>query len=105
MSIDYTAYHGIGYKVYENDELLEDEEVLEDGLQEYIENNISDGFSVFETNRGYDTESDATYLIIDNPFSYGLDLNLIKDRLHAEMKKLGVETADNLDVVGGMRVW
>ena len=73
MGIGYSGEHGIGYEVDATDEISEED--LEDGLGEYLENNIEEGFSTFNTNSGYDSEITGTFLVIDDPFKNGLDLS------------------------------
>lgn len=107
MSIDYRAEYGIGYEVIESDDLLEDEneDLLEDGLNEYIEMEAEVGFTSFETNQGYDTECDAVYLIVDNPLGKGLNLEQVKKELDEEVKRLRLEVVGDFGLVGGMYVY
>ena len=105
MSVDYRAEYGIGYEVCESDELLENEEALEDGLNEYIENNIGEGFSVFETNQGYDSCEKKVFVVADNPFENGGDLTDVKERLDAEIERLNLECYAGFDLVGGLYIY
>jgi hypothetical protein len=105
MGIDFSANYGIGYEVCAGDEIIDSEE-MEDGLGEYLYNqDIGIGFEFFDENEGYDTEVIATYLIIKDPFTGGLDLTEAKMKLDKELIRLELEPIGNFKEVGGMYVY
>ena len=105
MGIDYSADFGIGYEVTEGDEIADTEE-MEDGIAEYLSYaELSDGFSYFETNDGYDTPTDGVYLVIDDPLKDGLDLTKAKERLDKELARLKLDPVGEFGPVGGMYVY
>jgi hypothetical protein len=104
MSIDYTANYGIGYAVCESEEISESEE-LEDGLEEYVYSEVGDGFESFSTNSGNDTETEAVYVTIKDPFKDGLCLADAKAKLDAELQRMKLEPECQFGAVGGMCVF
>ena len=104
MSIDYNAEYGIGYQVYESDEIAESED-LEDGLHEYIENECCEEFECFEPGNAMTGDMEGVYLVIKEPFSKGMDLTWVKDALDEEVKRLKLYVDDDIDLVGGMSVY
>jgi hypothetical protein len=104
MGIDYSANYGIGYEVCESDEISEDD-CMEDGLNEYLENECGEEFECFEENQGYDTDVIATYLVLRFPLLTGLDLTDQKEKLDNEIKRLKLETEGDFGLVGGMYVY
>lgn len=104
MGIDYRCCFGIGYEVEKNDEIIESEEV-EDGLEDYLYCEAGEGFISFGVNNGYDTETESVFLIVDNPFEDGLDMEDVKKRLDSEIKRLRLEPVGEFGLVGGMYVF
>ena len=104
MSVDYNAYYGIGYKVGADDELLDNEEDLEEGLVEYIDNECGDGFECFATGSAYSGRVDGVYLVIKDPFKDGLDLTDAKERLDKEVVRLKLDIESEFNEVGGLLV-
>ena len=104
MSVDYSAYFGIGYKVCESDELIDTKE-LEYGLEDYIDDEMADGFDCFRTGSAYSGDFDGTYLTINDPLEDGLDLAGAKERLDKEVERLKLETCSEFGQVGGLLVW
>ena len=104
MSVDYCAYYGIGYKVSETDEITDTED-LEDGLEEYIDNECGEGFGCFVSGSAYSGVYDGIYLVIQNPFKDGLDLTAAKERLDKEVARLKLDSDGEFDVVGGLLVY
>jgi len=103
MSVDYISSFGIGYQVLETDDA--DLEELEDGLNEYIENELGDGFEHFETGSAYTGDSDGCFITIEEPFKNGLDLTKVKQKLDEEIKRLKLETVGDFNAVGGLYVF
>ncbi|MAE22031.1 MAG: hypothetical protein CMK92_06320 [Pseudomonas sp.] len=79
MSVDYEANYGLGFEVCATDDVCESD--LEDGLNEYIYERISNGYDVFEVGSYYSGRIDGTYIVINEPFKNGLDLTLEKEKL------------------------
>ncbi len=104
MGVDYDANYGIGYKVTEGDGIDEDE--LEDGLIEYISENLGDDFEYFEVGSGsYSGETDDCYIAIKRPFKDGLDLTDKKKDLDDELKRMKLEPIGEFNEVGGLNMW
>ena len=103
MSVDYDAYFGIGYQVEASDELKEVDE-LEDGVNEYLYDKLSEGFSSFQTGSAYSGEYDGVFVTVINPFEDGLDLTSVKERLDAELERLKLKPVGEFSDVGGLLV-
>ena len=105
MSVDHDANYGIGYQVVANED-LDDTEDLEDGLDEYIRENMGDGFEVFESGAGsYTGDDNDVYIAISNPFKNTLDLSKAKQNLDNEVARLNLEPQGEFGLVGGLLVW
>ena len=102
MSIDYRSSFGIGYQVVETSEV--DESELEDGLNEYIANNLGLEFEHFECGSAYTGRSDGCFIVIINPFKSGMDLSAGKQKINEEIKRLRLETRGDFDAVGGLYI-
>ena len=98
MGVDYQANYGIGYKVTETDSI--DEELLECGFDDYLDEEMGDDFDYFQT--GY--EGDDYYLRSRDPFADGLDLTSTKQKMDDEIKRLKLETLSEFGLIGGMYV-
>jgi hypothetical protein len=102
MSIDYISSFGIGYQVIETNEI--DESELEDGLNEYIANNLGLEFEHFECGNGFTGRSEGCFIVIINPFKNGIDLSAGKQKINEEIKRLKLETRGDFDAVGGLYI-
>lgn len=102
MSVDYDAYYGIGYKVEEGDKI--DEELLADGLEEYLCEEVGNGFECFQIGNAFTGEFSAVCLVIKDPFRNGLDLSSAKENLETEMKRLNIKPVGSFGLVGGLYV-
>lgn len=101
-----TAYYGIGYKVVESDEIPE--EKLEDGLLEYLAEELGEDFEYFEVGSCQYTdtcEPNDVYIVLKKPFNRGLDLTKNKDKLDEELKRLKLLPDSEFGDVGGLLVW
>ena len=103
MSTDYISSFGIGYQVIETEEIEEIE--LEDGLNEYIANNLGIEFEHFECGNAYTGDSDGCFITIINPFKNGMDLSEGKQKINEEIKRLKLETLGDFDAVGGLYIY
>ena len=104
MGIDYRASYGVGYEVQESDEIADTTE-LEDGLSEYLYNEVGDGFESFETGSAYSGQIDGVFLAINEPFKNGLDLSEAKEKLDKEVKRLKLDVCSEFGEVGGLYVF
>ena len=104
MGVDYNANFGIGYEVNESDELTEIDE-LEDGLNEYLEENLGEGFECFQTGSAYSGEYDGVFVTLTDPFKNGLDLTESKALLDKELERIKVEAVTEFKEVGGLLIW
>lgn len=103
MGVEYNANYGIGYKVYESDVLTE-EGWLEYGLSEYIETEEGEGFESFQVENAWTGNQDGVYLVLTDPFSYGLDLTKCKELLDSEVRRLQLEVEGEFGLVGGLYI-
>ena len=101
MSIETDSYFGIGYEIdwYEDHEKYEE---FDGDLNEYLSTELSDEFSSYQTNTGYDTDVESVIVCIDEPFINGLNLLLVKESLDDELKRLNVDPESSFRVVGGL---
>lgn len=104
MGIDYRAHYGIGYEVEETEEISE-LEGMEDGLMEYLECELGEGFECFRSGSAYSGEYDGIFVIITAPFKDGLDLTKAKDSLDKELERIKVEVVTEFREVGGLLVY
>lgn len=102
MGIDYKGNYGIGFEVDATDDI--DEFYLEDGLVDYIYENISDEYDVFEIGSLYSGEIDGTYVVIREPFKNGLDLTSEKEKLITEIKRMNLDIIGDFGTHGGVLV-
>ena len=99
MGVEYYANYGIGYKV------VEKEEELEDGLAGYLYGKVGDAFEHFEVGEGsYTGETNDFYIVIKNAFKDGLDLTEKKAQLDEELKRLKLLPDSEFGDVGGLFV-
>ena len=103
MGVDYDANFGIGYEVGESYAISEEE--LEEGLYEYLGENVGEDFEYFKTGNDYSGYNITYYLTIKDPFKDGLDLTPKKEELDKEIKRLKLETLSSFREVGGLHVW
>lgn len=104
MSVDYDAKKGIGYQVCEGEEIADTEE-LEDGLFEYLYNEVGDEFDCLDIGDSYTGCGHAVFLVLKEPFKNGLNLEGEKLKLDKEVKRLKVKSEGEFGLVGGLRVW
>ncbi len=104
MGIDYRASSSVGYEIDITDE-IEDIEEMEDGLEEYADNEIGDEFECFVTGNAYSDEITGTYLGLKEPFKNGLDLTLMKEKLDKELKRIKVKAVSDFGVIGGLYIY
>ena len=103
MGVDYDANYGIGYEVKASENI--DEELLGDGLEEYLYNELGDNFDSFTVGNAFSGEIDGVYVTIKNPFKNGLDLTEEKAALERELERIQVTPVSLFGGVGGLRVW
>lgn len=108
MSVDYSVKYGIGFEVSESNELLESEDYLEyyeEALDSYIFDELNEGYTTFYSGGEYSSEEDFTYIVIDDPFKFGLDLTKVKEALLEELSRLKVEPISDFSVVGCLHTY
>ena len=103
MSIDYTAHYGIGFEVEFGDEL--DEEIIDDGLEKYLDSTLPDSYSNFRVGNSCLDDTFEFFVIINSELSRDLDLNKEEDLLREVLKEINVEPCSEFKVVGGLEVW
>ena len=100
MSVDYAVNSGIGFEVVAGERVN-----VGQSLEEYIYEEVLDGFSYFQEGNAYTGRVDCIFLVIDNPFKYGLDLTKVKGLLEEEVERLGLDIVGTLDVHGGLYIY
>ena len=104
MSVDYMAHFGIGYEVTKRADFDMDDPYGD--LYDCIFAHESDGFEIIDAGDGaYTGEQNTVYVIIQKPFSGGLDLTAKKAALDAELDRLKLEPVGEVGVVGGLYVY
>lgn len=104
MGIDYDANFGIGYEVTNSGELSEED--IEDGMFEYIDENVDERFWCFEAGEGnYTGEDNSSFIVVRDAFKDGLDLTGKKKMLDEELKRLNLSPVGDFGDVGGLHVW
>lgn len=109
MGVDYTGHYGIGFKIKNID--FEDENTPEEireleYMDEFFSEKLSDDYGYFEVGDGnYSGEDNTFYVVIREPFKYGLDLERVKIELINHLKEINIEVDSDFDVVGGLEIW
>lgn len=105
MGVDYSGHYGLGFQV-RLPEFEEDHEFYEDPIG-YLDSVCRDTeFSFFEVKEGnYTGNENDYYVIIDNPFSNGLDVTEPANRLKAFLTENNIEFEGEIDTVGGLEIW
>jgi hypothetical protein len=111
MGVDYTANFGLGYKIEcpinEQDEnsyiKTPDDGVMSDmfDFARYVKK--SSEYFLIETGNTYSGESEW-YIIIKNPFAYGLNLINVCAKLTDYCRHMGFEIIGNFGCHGGLRI-
>lgn len=107
MGVDYSAKFGVGYKIKIATEVVEEEYNgdVAGYLQDIIENFVN-GVTYFDTgSEVYGGEENEWYLIVEEPFTDGLDLTHIKACLDDVIDSTDLERDSEFGVVGGLLIY
>lgn len=102
MGIDYDANFGLGYEVEASDRLTDDE--LEEGLLNYIDSEISEGFECFSVGSDYSGDT-SEYVVFKEEIDEGFDFNESKKDIEKELKRMKLEPIGKFGITGGLLVW
>lgn len=104
MGVDYNANFGIGVQVIRKD-FDEDSEYYEDFLGWIDEQLEGSEYSYFETGSSmYGGEENDVYVVLDEPFSEGLDLTKKAEDLKSFLQSKEIEYEGEVDIVGGLLI-
>lgn len=105
MGVDYTGHYGLGFNV-NLPEFEEDHEFFEDPIG-FLDSICKETeFDYFEIGDGnYTGNSNNYYVVLDNPFSNGLDISENANKLKLFLTENNVSFDGEIDVVGGLEVW
>ena len=104
MGIDYSANAGIGYEV----ELSIALDVSDDHIQDYIEENLGNGFNYFVNENAYNNEVGTTFVCVDDNTIDIMDSKSVaaaKFRLDAELERIKLVTISDFGVQCGLYIF
>lgn len=105
MSITYAANFGIGYEVWFDGTEEQEQNILGgDPLLDYLECEVGDDFETFDCS-DLDSDNPPVFIVLGQPFKWGLDLTTAKGKLDSEVERLGLSTEGEFKVVGGLDVY